>query len=149
MEHITEYDCECRSCGAKFCYSDKDVMRDKRGRWGDLASAATLMSGSRLEKTIALNHKNSSYQEDFNKCPKCGSRKVVKTESDYYVDENGDYVEGYEPDLLEKASEVGGTIAKKTGDTLHAGCLVLLLIPTALVLYAVLNLLKAIFALFF
>lgn len=143
--HIHECKCTCLSCGYNFSYDNIDIANNKKGRWEDLASLSSSISGSKIEQSIALNHQNQSYQKDFNKCPRCGSRKIEKKYDDYYVDVNGEYLANYTPTASDKISEVAGKGAGFLGDFVFKGCLILLLIPFILVIYAVFQILKVFF----
>lgn len=137
--HIHECKCTCVSCGHEFYYTNIDTEKNKHGRWGDLASAMTLLNGSKIEQAIALNHKNQSYQIDFNKCPKCGSRKLEKTFSEYYINENGEYLKDYEPNLSDKISETVDKGIISTGNLIYKFFLALIIIAIFLVLWSFLQ----------
>lgn len=148
-KHIHECTCTCLNCGNKFSFNNIDVSKNKEGRWTDLASTYSVIGGSRLEKSIANNHQKQSYTMDFEKCPNCGSRKITKEYNDYYINSDGEYLEDYEPTISDKISEKTGNFFSSLGDFTFKGCLLISLIPFILLLYALFQILKAIFIIFF
>lgn len=146
--HIHECICTCLNCGNEFSYNNNDISKNKEGRWTDLASAYSAISGSRIEKSISYNHQKQSYNVDFNKCPKCGSKKISKKYTDYYVNSNGEYLEGYQPSFTNKMVEGVGKSFGVFGDFAFNGCLIVSIIPFLLLLYAIFQFIKAIFILF-
>lgn len=146
--HIHECICTCLNCGNEFSYNNNDVSKNKEGRWNDLASAYSAIGGSKIEKSISYNHQKQSYNIDFDKCPRCGSKKIQKRYTDYYVNSNGEYLEGYQPTIADKVSEGAGKAAGFFGDFAFNGCLIVSIIPFLLILYAIYQFVKAIFILF-
>lgn len=146
--HIHECICTCLNCGNEFSYNNDDISKNKEGRWNDFASAYSAIGGSRIEKSISYNHQKQSYNIDFNKCPKCGSKKISKRYTDYYVNSNGEYIEGYQPSFSDKVIEGAGKTAGTLGDFAFNGCLIVSIIPILLILYAIFKFIKAIFILF-
>lgn len=144
-KHIYECTCHCLSCGNEFSYTNVDIAKNKSGRWVDIASTHNLISGSNIEKAIALNHKQESYQMDFNKCPNCGSRKLRKEYDNYYIDQDGEYIEDYEPSIFDKIGEYIGKFFSFLGDLLHKGCLILTIIPFLLLLWFIIQVISLFF----
>ena len=145
VSHIYECICTCMNCGNEFSYTNSDIEKNKNGRWGDLANTQMMMTGSKIEKTIALNHKNTSYQMNFNKCPKCGSQKLQKRYENYYVNKNGEYLVNYKPSTLEKIFEIIKGFFNFLGNFLFKGCALITLIPFILILLGIFELLKLFF----
>ena len=148
VRHIHEYICTCLNCGNTFSYNNDDISKDKEGRWNDLASTFSAIGGSKIEKSIFYNHQKQSYNADFNKCPKCGSKKISKKYTNYYINSNGEYLDGYQPSIADKTTEGIGNFFGKLGDVTYSGCLIVAIIPFILILYAIFQFIKAIFILF-
>lgn len=148
-QHIHECICECQRCGHEFSFTNVDIARNKSGRWKDLSSDMSMLTGSRIERSIALNHQKTSYQQDFSRCPKCGSRKIYKEYDDYWVDEYGEYLDDYEPTIGDRASEEVSGIGAGIGNFMFRGCLLVTMIPFLImagcVLMAIYTILKIIF----
>lgn len=145
MRVIQEFVCQCHNCQNQYSYSNIDIAKNKEGRWGDLASTVNLTSKNPIESSMALNHQRESYRMDFNKCPKCGSRKITKKVNYYYVDNNGNYAGECDKETIKKVSKKRTSV----GDALYGSCVItsfiLFLLPALIILYAVFQLILIFF----
>lgn len=145
MRVIQEFVCQCHNCQNQYSYSNIDIAKNKEGRWGDLASTVNLTSKNPIESSMALNHQRESYRMDFDKCPKCGSRKITKKANYYYVDNNGNYAGECDKETIKKVSKKKVSI----GDILYGSCAFsffgCLIIMGFLILYIIFNVLSIFF----
>ena len=78
---VKETQCTCFSCGAVWHFNNSDVGNN-------LANALLTLGGTPTQSAIGFNK-----IQDFDKCPKCGSRKIQKKIVFFLVDKKGNYIE--------------------------------------------------------